>query len=164
MQAVRFCRITESSTAAVEAFAVGVRLEKEEHTVSESSKEAEAGEKSHADGNTDSDILKEDENKSHAESKVDEDEDSEKDKKTKTKDPLRMFGILTPQALRVAQGQSINMVEEVIPKLVSVSAEMKALEIKIRRARKYRAKAEAAEAAETTTKMERLDVKGGVEV
>ena len=64
---------------------------------------------------------------------------------TKPKDPLRMFGILTPQALRLAQGEAIKMVEEIVPKLVQVDAEMKEVEIKIRRARKFRAKAEAAE-------------------
>ena len=64
---------------------------------------------------------------------------------TKPKDPLRMFGILTPQALRLAQGVAIKMVEEIVPKLVQLDAEMKEVEIKIRRARKFRAKAEAAE-------------------
>jgi hypothetical protein len=37
------------------------------------------------------------------------------------------------------------MVEEIVPKLVEVDAEMKEMEIKIRRARKHRAKAEALE-------------------
>jgi len=64
---------------------------------------------------------------------------------TKPKDSLRMFGILTPQALRLAQGGAIKMVEEIVPKLVQLDAEMKEVEIKIRRARKFRAKAEAAE-------------------
>jgi coiled-coil domain-containing protein 115 len=63
----------------------------------------------------------------------------------KPKNPIRMFGILTPQALRLAQGGAIKMVEEIVPKLVEVDIEMKEVEIKIRRARKYRAKAEAAE-------------------
>lgn len=72
--------------------------------------------------------------------------DAEREKKTtKSKDPVRMFGILTPQALRLAQGGAIKMVEEVIPKLASIDAEMKEVEIKIRRARKQRVKAEAAE-------------------
>jgi coiled-coil domain-containing protein 115 len=72
--------------------------------------------------------------------------DAEREKKTtKSKDPVRMFGILTPQALRLAQGGAIKMVEEVIPKLASIDAEMKEVEIKIRRARKHRVKAEAAE-------------------
>jgi hypothetical protein len=56
-----------------------------------------------------------------------------------------MFGILTPQALRLAQGGAIKMAEDVVPKLVSIDAEMKEVEIKIRRARKQRAKVEALE-------------------
>jgi hypothetical protein len=54
-----------------------------------------------------------------------------------------MFGILTPQALRIAQGRAVKMVEDIIPQLVSVNAEMKEVEIQIRRARKHKAKAEA---------------------
>ncbi len=61
------------------------------------------------------------------------------------KDPLRWFGLLTPMPLRQAQGQSVQAIEEVIPKLVSVNAEMAQVEIEVRRARKKRAKAEAAE-------------------
>ena len=63
----------------------------------------------------------------------------------KLKDPLRWFGLLTPMPLRQAQGQSVQAIEEVIPKLVSVNAEMAQVEIEVRRARKKRAKAEAAE-------------------
>jgi hypothetical protein len=70
---------------------------------------------------------------------------AEDSKKTKTapKDPLRMFGLLTPPPLRLAQAESIKSVEEVIPKLVSIDAEMKEVEIRIRRARKWKVKAEA---------------------
>jgi hypothetical protein len=72
--------------------------------------------------------------------------DAEREKRTtKPKDPVRMFGILTPQALRLAQGGAIKLVEQIIPKLASIDAEMKEVEIKIRRARKHRVKAEAAE-------------------
>ncbi len=78
--------------------------------------------------------------------KVDSDMATGKEKGgIKPKDPLRMFGILTPQALRLAQGEAIKMVEEIVPKLVQVDDEMKEVEVKIRRARKFRAKAEAAE-------------------
>jgi hypothetical protein len=48
-----------------------------------------------------------------------------------------MFGILVPPALRSAQSSSITMVERVIPQLASVDAEMREMEIRIRRARKY---------------------------
>ncbi|TWU74820.1 hypothetical protein ED733_006587 [Metarhizium rileyi] len=59
-------------------------------------------------------------------------------------DPLRWFGILTPMPLRTAQSHSVRVVEDVIPRLVSVNAEMRHVEIDVRRARKRKAKAEAA--------------------
>lgn len=51
--------------------------------------------------------------------------------------PLRMFGVLVPPALRRAQSSAIVMTEEVLPQLASVDAEMREMEIRIRRARKY---------------------------
>lgn len=84
----------------------------------------------------------------------------EKDGKEETKskkmcDPLRWFGILTPMPLRAAQRHSIRAVEDVVPRLASVNAEMQHVEIEVRRARKRRAKAEAArskgKAAEAAT-------------
>ncbi|KAI0526557.1 hypothetical protein F5B22DRAFT_165396 [Xylaria bambusicola] len=59
-------------------------------------------------------------------------------------DPLRWYGLLTPMSLRQAQTQSIRAVEHVIPRLVSLDVEMAGVEIEVRRARKRRAKAEAA--------------------
>jgi hypothetical protein len=53
------------------------------------------------------------------------------------KNPLNMFGILVPQPLRSAQAHSITMVEQVIPQLATIDAEMRELEIRIRRARKH---------------------------
>ncbi|KAE9367388.1 hypothetical protein N431DRAFT_486513 [Stipitochalara longipes BDJ] len=82
-------------------------------------------------------------------------EDAEEKRADKPKDPIRMFGILTPQALRLAQGGGIKMVEDIVPKLVSIDAEMKEVEIKIRRARKHRAKAGALE--KTTIEERRED-------
>ncbi|KAI2630502.1 hypothetical protein GGS21DRAFT_492002 [Xylaria nigripes] len=61
-----------------------------------------------------------------------------------SKDPLRWFGLLTPMPLRQAQTQSVRAIEHVIPRLASVNAEMVGVEIEVRRARKKRAKAEAA--------------------
>ncbi|KAL2259630.1 hypothetical protein VTK26DRAFT_6635 [Humicola hyalothermophila] len=61
------------------------------------------------------------------------------------RDPLRWFGILTPFPLREAQAQSIKAVEEIIPRLATVNAEMAAVELEVRRARKKRAKAEKVE-------------------
>ncbi|PFH58205.1 hypothetical protein XA68_14025 [Ophiocordyceps unilateralis] len=57
------------------------------------------------------------------------------------KDPLRWFGLFVPTALRTAQSQSVEAVERVIPRLVTVNAEMLAVEIQVRRARKRRDKA-----------------------
>ncbi|GJC95287.1 hypothetical protein CH63R_02776 [Colletotrichum higginsianum IMI 349063] len=73
-------------------------------------------------------------------------EEVEKTKKQKkgNSDPLRWFGILAPLPLRQAQTLSVHIVEDVIPRLVSVDAEMKDVEIEVRRARKRRAKTEAA--------------------
>ena len=74
-------------------------------------------------------------------------EQSEKDqaKQKKRSNPLRWFGLLVPPALRAAQDQSVHAVDQVVPRLVSVNSEMLAVEIEIRRARKKRVKAAAAE-------------------
>ena len=64
-------------------------------------------------------------------------------KKRKMKNPIHWFGLFAPMPLRTAQTQSIQTVEQIIPKLVSVNAEMLTVEIEVRRARKRRAKAEA---------------------
>ncbi|XMA20833.1 hypothetical protein WAI453_013624 [Rhynchosporium graminicola] len=60
-------------------------------------------------------------------------------------DPLRLFGFSIPSALRTAQSSSMQMVETSIPRLATVTLQMRALEIQIRRARKYRTKALAVE-------------------
>ncbi|KLU82049.1 hypothetical protein MAPG_01128 [Magnaporthiopsis poae ATCC 64411] len=67
------------------------------------------------------------------------------------KDPLRWFGLFTPASLRLAQGQAIEIVEDLLPRLASVDAEMAQVEIQVRRAKKKRAKA--ATAAEKETRM-----------
>jgi hypothetical protein len=89
--------------------------------------------------------------------KGDDDEEKQKVKR----DPLRMFGILTPQSLRTAQKEAIEMVEGIIPRLVSIDVQMKEVEIQVRRARKFRGKAEGVE-MEVKEKEEGL--KGGREV
>ncbi|KAM3431102.1 hypothetical protein MY4824_007303 [Beauveria thailandica] len=58
-------------------------------------------------------------------------------------DPIRWFGVLVPQALRDAQRHARTAVQDVIPRLASVEAEMAHVEIEVRRARKRRAKASA---------------------
>ncbi|OTB20373.1 hypothetical protein K445DRAFT_312821 [Daldinia sp. EC12] len=85
----------------------------------------------------------------HEEGEKEEEEEEETrepspKKERRNDDPLRWFGLLTPMPLRQAQAQSIQAVEQVIPKLVSVNAQMAQVEIEVRRARKKRAKAEAA--------------------
>lgn len=54
-----------------------------------------------------------------------------------SKNPLNMFGILVPPFLRSAQASAVTMVSSVIPQLASIDAEMREVEIRIRRARKY---------------------------
>lgn len=87
-----------------------------------------------------------------ADSTEEQQNDGEKKDKNKAKkpnhNPLHWFGLLAPQPLRTAQTLSIQAVEEAIPRLVSVNAEMEHVEIEIRRAKKKRAKAMAALAAE----------------
>ncbi|UKZ71360.1 uncharacterized protein TrAtP1_012320 [Trichoderma atroviride] len=83
-----------------------------------------------------------------------EEQQNDKEKKDEIKakkpihNPLHWFGLLAPQPLRAAQTLSIQAVQEAIPRLVSVNAEMEHVEIEIRRAKKKRAKAMAAVAAE----------------
>lgn len=64
------------------------------------------------------------------------------------RDPIRMFGLLVPEALRRAQADAVVMVERIVPEICRVDREMGELEIRIRRARKYRAKAEEREVNE----------------
>ncbi|KAF4983874.1 hypothetical protein FZEAL_815 [Fusarium zealandicum] len=74
----------------------------------------------------------------------DDNDSSEKATLKKPKNPLHWFGLFAPMPLRAAQTQSVQAVEEIIPRLASVNAEMVSVEIEVRRARKRRAKAEAA--------------------
>ncbi|KAL7798038.1 hypothetical protein V8C37DRAFT_242981 [Trichoderma ceciliae] len=76
------------------------------------------------------------------------DEEKRDKKKKSSNNPLHWFGLLTPPPLRNAQTLSIQAVEQVMPRLISVNAEMEHVEIEIRRARKKRAKATAVQAAE----------------
>jgi hypothetical protein len=55
--------------------------------------------------------------------------------------PLHMFGVLVPSSLRSAQRSAITMVSSVIPQLAGIDAEMKEMEIRIRRARKHHKRA-----------------------
>ncbi|KAF3770499.1 hypothetical protein M406DRAFT_245834, partial [Cryphonectria parasitica EP155] len=71
-------------------------------------------------------------------------ENDEGKKKKVPADPIRWFGVLTPPALRQAQSCAVDTVEHIIPRLVTVDRAMREVEIEVRRARKRRAKAEAA--------------------
>lgn len=75
------------------------------------------------------------------ESEGDGEEKASEKKHAAATNPIRWFGVLVPQALRDAQSQSVMVVEDIIPQLVSVEAQMAHLEIEVRRARKRRAKA-----------------------
>ncbi|PKS10316.1 hypothetical protein jhhlp_002067 [Lomentospora prolificans] len=72
-------------------------------------------------------------------------------KKDSRRNPLRWFGLITPMPLRFAQGQAIQIVETVVPRLATINAEMLDIEIEVRRARKRRAKAETEAAKRKST-------------
>ncbi|CAK7270913.1 hypothetical protein SEPCBS57363_004348 [Sporothrix epigloea] len=103
------------------------------------------------DGNED-----DDERKKHGHEKADDvarKERVDSAKKTKQepdglRDPLQWFGVLTPMALRQAQMEAITTIDSIIPRLASVNAEMTAVEIEVRRARKKRARSVAARVLE----------------
>lgn len=84
--------------------------------------------------------------------KLQDDQDAETKPKTKKsskkkepagpRDPLQWFGVLTPMALRQAQNEAIEAIDNIVPRLATLNAEMAAVEIEVRRARKKRARAE----------------------
>jgi hypothetical protein len=53
-----------------------------------------------------------------------------------SRDPIKWFGVLVPPPLRSAQSKFIEVVEGPVPRLVSQTKELRALEIEIRRTRK----------------------------
>ncbi|KAL3953525.1 hypothetical protein PCL_04288 [Purpureocillium lilacinum] len=127
MQALRTLRVdvpTEAAHFAVEA--VG---------------DLRGGEEAKVDGKEESAVEQEGQDVKHEDDGDEEEKEKESEAPPRVKDPLRWFGILTPQALRSAQARSVEAVERVIPRLASVDAEMAAVEIEVRRARKKRAKA-----------------------
>jgi hypothetical protein len=60
-------------------------------------------------------------------------------------DPIRWFGLITPSSLKMAQSQATKALQETVPRLVQLDAEMREVEIQVRRARKYLVKAQAGE-------------------
>ncbi|KAH8589328.1 hypothetical protein B0O99DRAFT_523413 [Bisporella sp. PMI_857] len=59
-----------------------------------------------------------------------------KDPEDERKDPIKMFAALPPASLRSAQAESSNILKLAI-RLVEVDSEMKEIEIRVRRGRKY---------------------------
>lgn len=57
--------------------------------------------------------------------------------KKKRSDPIHMFGLLVPQALRQAQSAFIEVVELSVPRSIELDVAMKEIEIEIRRTRKF---------------------------
>ncbi|KAH8653091.1 hypothetical protein BGZ60DRAFT_178249 [Tricladium varicosporioides] len=150
MQATRTVAVThlkpESSTdtggVAVYTVSTGSH-EKPGHAASEAS--GSRNTTLHAEGGTNSKAtVAADTNENQAEEK---DSHNDEAKKTMKKDPLLMFGIFSPPELKAAQVNAVGMVEDVIPQLLTVNEQMKDLEIKIRRAKKYRAREQAKEDA-----------------
>lgn len=62
--------------------------------------------------------------------------------KNSNHNPIRMFGILVPLALREAQTYMVYSVMELVPTLLNLDSQLKELEIQIRRGRKHKLKAE----------------------
>lgn len=162
MQAQRRCRITENpegeAPAGVEVIMVGEpQKERGDSDVSEKKASTAAADAEDENDNTSADA------ENIADVRKSEDKYAEKvkvDQKVKAKDPIRMFGFLTPDALKKAQVDAIQIVEKAIPELCRVNAEMLEVEIKIRRARKYRAKAEEKERKEMGEKEKVPNVAG----
>ncbi|RFU72846.1 hypothetical protein TARUN_9420 [Trichoderma arundinaceum] len=111
----------------------------------EDSLEGEQPDNATAQGNS---VDSNEEKQSPEEQEKDEQEEGKKKTKERSNNPLHWFSILAPAPLRTAQSLSIQAVEQAIPRLISVNAEMEHIEIEIRRARKKRAKAAAAAVVE----------------
>lgn len=108
----------------------------------------------------DTSTTKEDESKNEKDEK-DEKHEKEEDAAKKNpkllKDPIRWYGLFAPPALRSAQANAVQAVQDIIPRLVSVNAEMLDVEIQVRRARKKRAKADAADKKQQQSSSEKTN-------
>lgn len=107
---------------------------------------------------TNAEEIKDKENPMSAEVATEEEGKETKVKPAKT--PLSWFGILSPgaQSLRSAQTASKSIISSIVPQMASLDYEMKELEIRIRRAKKFRAKAEAELAKQEKTVVKDVDI------
>jgi len=99
-------------------FVVTRSLDSEEHGKLEEDPETGAEDRTKAEGREESKLKDDDK------------------KKSSSVDPIRWFGVLVPQPLRSAQSEFIKVVEGPIPRLVTLTTELRALEIEIGRTRK----------------------------
>jgi len=77
--------------------------------------------------------------KNHKDNVNDEKNQEDTLKTYRMRDPIRWFGPSPPSALRAAQTYAIDSVTELVPSLVMVDADMKAVEYEVGRAREKRA-------------------------
>lgn len=140
----------DAAAAAAAAGSVVFRVSKDSGHTTSPANVAEPGAEDHNDATSapTEDGQPKDGHQGEEEEKAEEDEHakgkSSQRSSSSIKDPLHWYGVLTPLALRQTQACAIDAVERVIPRLVTVDAAMRDLEIEVRRARKRRAKAEAA--------------------
>jgi hypothetical protein len=123
MQAIRRCSVTEPPETAVVEFTISTTPATEQSTGSEESDGAGRGDAQ------------------------DENEDVSVDEDADEATILPPAKLRDPTSLRTAQSEAIKMVD-IIPMLASVDAQMKEIEIQIRRARKHRGKADTVEKAQ----------------
>jgi hypothetical protein len=150
MQATRRCRVTPSEPfVSPDRPDCSTTASSLTFTVVKAEQEIEQRDEGKDEAGTETEEEKEREN---------EDGEKRENNQARKDDPIRMFGILNPPALKLAQAEAIKMVEKLVPRIVTMDTKMKELEIQIRRARKQKAKAEAFEAKELQTKMQRIDI------
>jgi hypothetical protein len=126
MQATRACRVSASA-----ASPAGI-----EFAVRDVEGDAESGEGAQPKSSTESEVDAEEEQQKAG---------GEEGKRAKHPSPVRMFGILVPPSLRVAQAESERAVGVLVPRLAQADAEMREVEVRIRRARKWMGRAEGRE-------------------
>ncbi|RKF75589.1 hypothetical protein GcM1_233098 [Golovinomyces cichoracearum] len=146
MQALRSCRITEDVEKGKIAFAIYMKDTK----------------KAHQNLQLEEKVTENPVKSTYASSPKTSSSEDNTGEKTKANssstihDPIRMFGILIPQSLRLAQGDFIKIVY-LIPRLVEINVELVEIEIKIRRIQKYRAEVIAkAKESETDKRLDKI--------